>query len=73
MLGNAGHTDTADSRTFGFPKSQTFCTHHGLLSASTASLSRANSGAVTLSSGTSKAVHLRILVIDGADSISEED
>jgi len=25
MLGNAGHTDAADSRTFGFPKSQTFC------------------------------------------------
>ena len=24
MLGNAGHTDAADSRTFGFPKSQTF-------------------------------------------------
>lgn len=25
MIGNAGHTDAGDSRTFGFPKSQTFC------------------------------------------------
>jgi len=24
MFGTAGHTDAADSRTFGFPKSQTF-------------------------------------------------
>jgi gephyrin len=49
-------------------------THAWLFSASTASLSRANSGAtlVALSSGTSKTIHLRILAIDEADSISEE-
>ena len=49
-------------------------THAWLFAASTASLSRANSGAtlVTLSSRTSKTIHLRILAIDEADSISEE-
>ena len=48
-------------------------THAWLFSARTASLSRANSGAtlVTLSSA-SKTIHLRILAIDEADSISEE-
>ena len=40
-----------------------------LFSASTASLSRAHSGAVTLSSET---IHLLILAIDEADSISKE-
>ena len=48
--------------------------HAWLFSARTASLSRAKSGGtlVTLSSGISKTIHLRILAIDEADSISEE-
>ena len=49
-------------------------THAWLFSANTIPLSRANNGAtlVTLSSGTSKTIHLRIFAIDEADSISQE-